>query len=407
MHYDDTVRAGCQEKVWEFFRAQVRRMLKDLLEAFMEHRRDIFLQCDPFQRTATRTGYRNGYQERRLDTTLGSVQLRKPRVRDTEQPFDTLVLDRYKRRQRQVDEAVIQWLACGLSTREVSLALRKAFGALLSAGGVSRVVAALDQQIQAFHRRSLAHGYRYVYFDAKHGYISHKRKTRGRGKKKPAVLLLAWGVRHDESEELIDFRVADNESEQNWTGFMTDLEERGLRRQNQWGQKLEMIVSDGDAGLRAALWMVYSEVPKQRCVFHKIQDITDHLRDRDNRKAILASAGDIYEALHTQGQAMYRLRKWQKRWKEAEPDAVRNFVYEFEDTLWYLNAPEQWQSRLKTTNPIERFIKELNKKFRKVGIFPSPRSWERAAYMVWRKLEAQGYAPTNRRSPQTVFTQTI
>jgi len=69
-----------------------------------------------------------------------------------------------------------------------------------------------------------------------------------------------------------------------------------------------------------------------------------------------------------------------------------------------LSAPEGWRSRLKTTNPIERFIRELNKKFRKVGIFPSARSWERATYLVWRKLITAGYAPTRRPITKNVFT---
>ncbi|MCK4375305.1 MAG: transposase [Candidatus Brocadiae bacterium] len=99
-----------------------------------------------------------------------------------------------------------------------------------------------------------------------------------------------------------------------------------------------------------------------------------------------------------------RLGRWIERWQELEPDAVRNFAYEFEDRLIYLNAPDEWQSRLKTTNPIERFIRELNKKSRRVGIFPSARSWERARYLAWRKLETQGYAPTRPKSAPARLT---
>ncbi len=404
MLYDDTVRWQCQEKLWDCFRARMRCSLKRLLEAFMEQERDQLLGCDPFERTPNRRGYRNGFHDRRLDTQWGSLLLRKPKVRATEQSFDTLVLERYQRRQRQVDQAVLEWIACGLSTREASATLRKLFDGLLSPGGVSRVVAALDQQIAQFHRRPLEHGYRYVYFDAKWGYVSHKRKRRGRGKKKQAALLLAWGVRHSGVEELIDFRVADKESEKSWTDFMSELEERGVRKQNRWGQRLEMIVSDGDGGLRAALWMVYPNVPKQRCIFHKIQDITNHLKDSQNRKPILATAAEIYHDLRTPYQAQYRLKRWTEKWREPEPDAVRNFAYDFEHTLFYLNAPARWQARLKTTNPIERFIKELNKKYRKVGIFPSAKSWERATYLVWRKLQTGGYAPTTGQTVLTAFT---
>ena len=404
MLYGDRFGANCQEKLWQAFAARMRWSLARLLEAFMEYERDQLLACDPFERTPTRRGYRNGFQDRRLDTQWGSLLLRKPRVRNTQEPFQTLVLERYQRRQPEVDQAVLQWIACGLSTREVTAVLQRVFGSVLSAGGVSRVVASLDKQIAAFHRRPLGHGYRYVYFDAKWGYISHRRKRRGRGKKKQAVLLLAWGMRHSGTEELIDFRVADCENEKSWTDFMTQLEGRGLKEQNRWGQRLQMIVTDGDQGLLSGLYMVYPNVPKQRCVFHKVQDITDHLCDRRNRKAILAGAGRIYEGLNTRRQAHYRLSRWKERWREREPDAVRNFEYDFELTLTYLNAPPWWRCRLKTTNPIERFIRELNKKFGKVSIFPSARSWERATWLVWRKLQMQGYAPTRHTTPSILFT---
>ena len=119
-----------------------------------------------------------------------------------------------------------------------------------------------------------------MFFDAKRGYTSHRRHRRGRGKKKQAAILLAWGVRHRGGEELIDFRVTGGENRKNWTVFMTDQERRGLKTENPWAQRLEMIVSDDDSGLLSVLYMVYPNVPKQRCVFHKVQNISGRARIR-------------------------------------------------------------------------------------------------------------------------------
>jgi transposase-like protein len=299
---------------------------------------------------------------------------------------------------------VREWIACGASTRDVVRLARTCFRIELSAGAVSTIVARLDRTIARFHVRPLTHGYRYVHLDAKHGYTSHKRKRRGRGKKKKAVLLLAWGRRHDGAEELIDFCIADSESERTWGAFLTDLEGRGLTRRNRWNQTLDLVVTDGDGGLLAALAMVYPTVPKQRCIFHKVQNITEHLRDRGHRKAILDQAGAIYHDLRTPGQAFARLRAWQRRWAGHEPEAVRTFTYEFEDTLTYLNTPAQDHPRVKTNNPIERFIKELNRKIKAVGIFPSSQSWERCTWLLWEKLKASHYAPTVPPKHQNLFT---
>ncbi len=97
-----------------------------------------------------------------------------------------------------------------------------------------------------------------------------------------------------------------------------------------------------------------------------------------------------YHDLGIPAQAQRRLQKWIRHWKDTEPDALRNFTYYFQLTLTYLTAPVEWQSRLKTSNPIERLIKELNRKLKQVSIFPSAASWERCAWLVWKLLEATG-----------------
>jgi putative transposase len=393
-----------QLKAAAFVDQRIARCRRRLLEQMMEAERNHFLGCGRYERSTERRGYRNGYRPHYLQTTCGSIRLRVPRVRDTLKPWRPRTIAAYQRRTRQVDRIIAEWVACGVSTREVSRLLEDIFGATLSPGTVSRVVGELDEQIRAFHTRRLTHGYRYLYLDGKHCYTSHLRRRRGRGKKKEAVLLLAWGVRHDGTEELAGFRAADSESEQAWTDFLTDLWERGLRRRNRWAQTLDMIVTDGDMGLRGALFTVYPTVPKQRCVFHKVHNIADHLRERSLREAILSDAAAIYEGLRTRYQARYRMGQWAERWREAEPEAVSRFSYEFEDTLTYLNAPPEHRRRLKTTNPIERLIRELNKKIRRVGIFPSAQSLERAAYLIWRKLQRQGYGRVTRKTRPKLFT---
>lgn len=393
-----------QAQAMDLARRRTAVFYRRLLEGMMEAERDRFLACRPYQRSDWRRGYRNGYRLRYLETVCGSIRLRVPRVRNAERPFHPRTITAYRRRTARLDETLRKWVSCGMSCREVSAVLKEAFGAYLSPGTVSRVVAELDQQIRAFHRRPLEGGYRYLYFDAKHCWVSHRRSRRGRGKKKEAALLLCWGVRHDGSEQLVDYRAADSESEEAWTEFITSLWERGLRRRDRFERPLRMIVTDGHIGLRGALLTVYPTVPKQRCVFHKVQNIADHLRDRSRKGRILSEAAAIYRELRSPYQARHRLRLWAERWGQQEPEAVASFCYEFEDTLTYLNAPARERRRLKTTNPIERLIRELNRKMRKVGIYPSAQSLERSVHLVWRKLQRHGYGRVNPASAPGLFT---
>jgi len=257
----------------------------------------------------------------------------------------------------------------------------------LSPQSVSAILAELDEQVAAFHRRSLCGRYHTVYLDGKHGKscLPAPRGRRGRGKRKQAVLLLAWGVTHQGKEELIDYRVVPSESQEHWQGFLTDLEEK---------ETLKLIVSDGDGGLEAARLMVYPTVAHQLCVFHRLQAIAAHLQERSHREAIMGEAAGVYDRLRTVAQARARLQRWRRKWLPREPEAVRCFCAEFERTLVYLSLPQGQRTRVKTSNPIERFerfIKELNRKIKEVGVFPSDRSWDRITYLTWHYLKSGGY----------------
>jgi len=400
--YTDTARDLLQTRIYDSFAGHVRDLVQRLINQFLLYEQDAFLACEPYERTSARRGYRNGTEARRFDTVWGPLTVRMPRVAGTPESFRPLALGLYQRRQREVDQAIADVLARGLSTRECARAIHRCFGSIVSAATVSNVVAQLDERVCAFHRRDLDRGYRYLHLDARHTYVSHRRTRRGRGKKKKAAVLLAWGVRHDGVRELVDHRVADSESYESWMRFATDLEARGVRARDSNERPLQMIVTDGDMGLLGAIETVWPTVPKQRCIFHKVQNVADHIVDRSLREAMLSGAGAIYVRLLSRAQARLRLRRWSKRWAAVEPAAVRNFQMEFERTLTYLSAPAHQRPRLKTNNPIERFIEELNRKISQIGIFVNAASLDRTTYMVWDKLQANGY-PGTEPDPQTLF----
>ena len=386
---------------------QARTLASGLLNRLMEAERDDLIGCAAYARSNDRRGYRNGYETRRLDTSLGRLRLRRPRVRATAEPFRTVVVQAYQRRWRQIDAAVRRWVAGGLSTRAAAAEVTRTFGAIVSATTVSRIVADLDAEIRWFHQRPLGPGrYRYLFLDGKHVWTCHRRRRRGRGKKRKAVILLAWGIRHDGAEELVDFRVAGAEDEASWTALLTSLEARGLKpATTKWDEGLELIITDGDGGLEAARLMVYDGVPHQRCVFHRLKNLAEHVIDRDHLDRMRAEAAAIYKGVDGLPQAWARLRRWLTRWIEVEPEAAKWFVDDFDLTLRYLTVPRAWRRRVKTTNPIERFIRELSRQFDRRGICPSEVSWERATYLTWLHIKHGGYAPTRRRGSPPEFTR--
>jgi len=395
--------AHLQELFWKSVEQGARKYVEKVANQMMKEEQLLFLGCLPYERCAQRRGQRNGYEHRFLDTRLGTVQLAVPKTRNTATPFRTVVFDRYRRQLDRLGAAVRQLVALGGSTRRIARLLRDLLGSVLSAQSISRLVSQLDAEVAAFHRRPLGGRYRTVYLDGKHAKacVAAGRRRRGRGKMQSRVLLLAWGVTHQGREELIDYRVVPSEGQEHWEAFLSDLEARGLRREPAEEQTLQVLVSDEDGGLEAARLTVYPGVPHQLCVFHKLQNIAEHLEDRSHREAIMAEAAAIYRELRTVPQARQRLRSWRQHWLPREPEAVRCFCADFETTLVYLSLPEKEWSRIRTTNPLERFIKELNRKINQVGVFPSDRSWDRMTYLSWCYLQSGGYP----NPPQHHFTR--
>ena len=95
----------------------VRRTVEDTLNALLEEEADDLIGADRYERTAGREAYRAGHYERGLTTTSGQVTLRMPKLKGMR--FATAIIERYKRREASVEEAMIEMYLAGVSTRRI------------------------------------------------------------------------------------------------------------------------------------------------------------------------------------------------------------------------------------------------------------------------------------------------
>lgn len=372
--------------IWDAIQGEVKRHVKRNLERAMRAEVSHHLRCGRYRRSAQRRGYRNGSYGRDLLTCYGWIEsLTVPRVRAG--GFQPSVLERYRRRQRQVDQVLLEAFLLGHATRKTRRVCRRVFGASISAQGISNIVATLDGEVQAFHRRRLRDDYRVLYLDG--FWITLRQPVRVQ-----RVVLVALGVRPDGSEELVSFQLAASESEACWWGFLSDLKERGLR-----GASLSAIVSDGAPGLRKAMRGLFPRVDHQWCVWHKVMDLGNHLVNPRHRRAIIADAFRIFEAA-TAGEVRQRLAGFIQRWHDREPRAVRNFQRGFAECLTYLAYPEPWRTRLKTNSRLERYIEEFRRRIIPMRSFTNAPSANRIIYgIIAYVLNPQP------EEPKTEFTQ--
>lgn len=349
-----------------------RRQLKVLLETSLDLELTAYLGCSRSARSLQRLDYRNGYYTRDLETGLGVLeQLRVPRCRSG--GFQPSLFERYRRRRKEVEGFVRTLFFLGVSTRGVSEALEVLLGFAPSASTVSSIVAGLDAEVKAFHARPLSDDYLYLFLDGLTVTLKELPVAQTR------LVLVAYGITRAGRRELIDYRVVHSESQSEWERFLTSLHERGLR-----GELLQLVTTDGGSGLVGALPQVWADVPHQRCWAHKLRNVASRLK-RSQQTACLAQAQEIYRA-STRRAARRAWERWQERWQREAPEAVACLGKDLEGLLTFLRCPVAHHRLVRTTNYIERLIRELRRRTRPMGAFADRPSCDRLFYGVVKRL---------------------
>ncbi len=262
-----------QESFWGDFQGRTREMLKKLLEADAEQQmaEHLGLQWHERARSAKRVDYRNGFYERNYVTQFGVLRLRIPRTR--QRSFLPRWIERLQRRAPEVAELIRQAFLRGISTRQVGRVVAVVTGEAVSAQTVSRLTRVLDQAVQEFHHRRLGDDWAYLVLD---GVWLKVRRSFGPQK---VLLLVAYGIRSDGTRELLAYTRAKSESQAGWEGLLNDLFGRGL-----CGRKLQLVITDGCPGLARALETVYPRARHRRCWVHKMRNILEKDRRRDEKQ---------------------------------------------------------------------------------------------------------------------------
>jgi transposase-like protein len=265
----------------------IQRLLQEMLEA---EQRD-FLGVERYQRGDSRQGQRNGYEPSHMDTGEGRIDLQAPQVRGSEQAFQSRLLQYLRGRTEVVERLVSEMYAHGLSTRDIEMAFTDATGhCVISKSAVSEVTERLWVEYQAF-REQRWDDVEVIYLFADGLY----EPMRASGSTKEAVLCL-WGICEDGEKRLLDVVLGNKESKDAWSECLRDLVRRGLRSP-------VLMTSDGAPGLIAALEEMFPEALRQRCLVHKMRNITGKVSADD----LAQVKADVQSAYYASSQEVARI----------------------------------------------------------------------------------------------------
>ena len=333
----------------------VRDSVEETLNALLDHEANELVNAEKYERSGDRKGYRSGHYDRNFTTTSGDVILHVPKLKGIQ--FETAIIERYRRRECSVEEALIEMYLAGVSVRRVEDITEALWGTKVSPGTISNLNKKAYEHIEEWRTRPLSGDYPYVYVDG----VFLKRSWGGEVQN--VSILVAIGVDHDGYREIIGAAEGMKEDKESWKNFFVDLKKRGLTG-------VRLIIGDKCLGMLESLGEVYPETKYQRCTVHFYRNVFSATPRRE--------VSMMLKAIHAQENHEVAVQKAEAvadRLKELKLSGAAEIVENgVDETLAYMYFPSRHRLRIRTNNTIERVNREIKRRTGAIGAFPDGQS---------------------------------
>jgi transposase-like protein len=379
---NEAIQPGTLQHIFE---QEVNSIITKTLNAQLVSERDKFLNRKPYERNSGSTS-RNGFKSTVIPGIGGPLTLLRPVIRKG--TLRLPLLSALKQAGTRLGEmlSISFWLR-GASTRAVAAEINAAMGTRFSHATVSKLSNTLEPALREWEQRPLPPGIVYLYVDAI--YFPVRRP----GFTSKQAILAALGLDAQGNRYFLGYLLGDRESEDSWSSFIESLLAHGLNRES-----LRLVISDEHKGIEAAVAKCLA-VTHQFCAIHKMRNVLHRVASPD-KPSFRKDFKDVYWAANREA-ARQALGRLEVRWGKAYPKAVELTVNRFEDFTRFFDQPSQFWTVLRSSNLIERFNRELRRRFRSAGAMHSELE---VTKLVWAVSEAQEQRWEKRRlwTPRTV-----
>ena len=338
----------------------VRKSVEETLNAMLDAEADEITGAARYERSGERKAYRAGHYERDLTVKAGKMSLKVPKLKGA--VFESAVIERYRRREESVEEALIDMYLAGVSTRQVDDVSQLLWGDRMPSQTLSDKLKKVYADIDEWRGRPLEQDYPYLFMDG----VWHKRCWGGSVEN--VSILVAVGVGMDGRREVLSVAEGKKEDSESWREFIKGMLARGLKG-------VRLVTGDRCAGLVAAVNELLPGARYQRCMVHFERNILAKVNPKNRDWA-----ADALKAIFSMESRDKALEKAESVAKDMEArklrEAAKCLREGIGETTTYLldDYPREHRRRIRTNNMIERLNREIRRRTRVVGSFPDGRS---------------------------------
>ena len=336
----------------------VKNSVEETLNALLDHEADELVKADRYERTGNRQGYRSGHYDRNFTTTSGDVTLHVPKLKGIQ--FETAIIERYRRRETSIEEALIEMYLAGVSVRRVEDITEALWGTRVSSGTISNLNQKAYENIEKWRCRPLDGQYAYVYVDG-----VYLKRSWG-GEVQNVSVLVAIGVNEDGYREILGAAEGMKEDHESWLNFFLWLKERGLNG-------VRLFIGDKNLGMLETIGEVFPDAKYQRCIVHFYRNVFSVVP-----RGKIRTVSMMLKAIHAQENKEAARRKAKEVVEELQKmklsAAAKKVGESIEETLTFMDFPSQHWTRIRTNNTLERVNREIKRRTRVIGAFPDGNS---------------------------------